>query len=262
MKLTINADDFGISHSINKAVKECFCSGVVNSASFVVNGEKFNEAVKILENHPRLGRGLHVNFTEGKPVSDPNNIPTLVDKKGEFYRKGYRFFLAYFLGRIRLEDIKKELEAQLDKAENKVSEIDHINSHHHIHAIPEIFQRFSDKAEQRDINHVRVPYEPFIKRILYESSRVSYVFQRGFINNLSLWLIIHTKPEKYQKFNNTRFYGILDCFDAKKILEKIEKQRIERAEIAVHPGVEGKRKKDYEACKNFEPGRKVELYTF
>ncbi len=64
MKFVIfNADDFGYTRGINRGIAEAHRSGVVTSATLIVNGLATEEAVRMSADLPGLSLGLHVNFT-------------------------------------------------------------------------------------------------------------------------------------------------------------------------------------------------------
>jgi predicted glycoside hydrolase/deacetylase ChbG (UPF0249 family) len=54
-RLVVNADDFGRSASINAAVIRAHQEGILTTASLMVNGSAFNEAVALAHENPKLG---------------------------------------------------------------------------------------------------------------------------------------------------------------------------------------------------------------
>ena len=58
-KLIVNADDFGASAGVNRAIVEALEGGVLTSASLMVTGAAVEEAVVIARHHPALAVGLH-----------------------------------------------------------------------------------------------------------------------------------------------------------------------------------------------------------
>ena len=69
-KIIFNADDFGISQGVNKAICKAYHEGILNSASLMVNQKYASEAVELHKNMPNLNLGLHVNLTNEYPTSD------------------------------------------------------------------------------------------------------------------------------------------------------------------------------------------------
>ena len=70
-QLILNADDFGMTKELNKAVLDGFNNGFLSSASLCANGNAFSAAVNdILPDCQGLGIGVHLNVIEGKPLTD------------------------------------------------------------------------------------------------------------------------------------------------------------------------------------------------
>ena len=65
-RLIVNADDFGLSPSVNSAVIRAHREGILTSASLMVNESGFDEAVKLAKENPRLGVGLHLTLLAQK----------------------------------------------------------------------------------------------------------------------------------------------------------------------------------------------------
>ncbi len=84
-RLIVNADGFGCSHAINQAVLQAHREGILTSASLMVNGRAFDEAVELARAHPRLGVGLHLGLVCGHSTLAPSAIPGLV-----FLNKGLK----------------------------------------------------------------------------------------------------------------------------------------------------------------------------
>jgi hypothetical protein len=58
-RVIFNADDFGASTGINRAIVDCHRQGVVTSTSFMVTGRAAADAVALSRDHPGLAIGLH-----------------------------------------------------------------------------------------------------------------------------------------------------------------------------------------------------------
>lgn len=82
--LIINADDFGLSSSVNRGVIETFECGNITSASLMVNMPGFRDAIRLAERYPELSVGLHFNLTYGEPVSLHRRVHSLTDSHGRF----------------------------------------------------------------------------------------------------------------------------------------------------------------------------------
>jgi predicted glycoside hydrolase/deacetylase ChbG (UPF0249 family) len=144
-KLIINADDFGISRSANTAILNCFKHGVLDSTTLMVNMPHANEAIKLAHKH-KIPVGLHFNLTTGRPVSAQKDVPTLINQEGTFYTRR-EFIKKYLLKQIKLSDIIVEFKAQILKFRDSSLNLEHIDSHQHIHMLPKIFDVLAEYCQ-------------------------------------------------------------------------------------------------------------------
>lgn len=128
--LMIHADDAGLSHSENRATMEALETGIVNSYSIMVPCPAFLEMAEYAKSNPQFDYGIHVTLTcewenyRFGPVLPVQEVPSLVDENGHFYKK--RELLQK---NGVLEEVKKELEAQIEKALDFGLIPTHIDSH-------------------------------------------------------------------------------------------------------------------------------------
>src|ERR687896_2728566 len=81
-QLVVNADDFGISRGVNRGIVEAHRSGLVTSASLMANLPAAEDALTRAATCPDLGLGLHLTLSAGRPLSPPEQLPSLVDGTG------------------------------------------------------------------------------------------------------------------------------------------------------------------------------------
>src|SRR5580692_1361508 len=106
-RLIINADDFGLTPGVNRAIAELHQAKVLTSTTLMATGAAFDDAVAIAHANPTLGVGCHVTLTDGVPASDPKSIPTLLGSDGKTFRSSLVDFLQALLrGRISEGDIQ------------------------------------------------------------------------------------------------------------------------------------------------------------
>jgi predicted glycoside hydrolase/deacetylase ChbG (UPF0249 family) len=131
--LIINADDLGMNDETDKAIIESYRAGILTSTSAFVTFIDPIQTLKHIHNeYPNLPIGLHLNLSEGKPVLPASEIPSLVDKDGDFYSKDKIIFK---LADMKIEEVRKELNAQVKLFLSSGVPLDHINCHHHITAL-------------------------------------------------------------------------------------------------------------------------------
>lgn len=134
-RLIVNADDLGRTHGINTGVFEAHRLGIVTSSTAMVNYESVQEAAAMSREHPKLGIGLHVALTGGRTALPAASVPSLVDARGAQPSKPEG------LGSARPEEIAAEVEAQFRKfTEVFGRKPTHLDSHHHSHRRPEVFE--------------------------------------------------------------------------------------------------------------------------
>lgn len=84
-KLIINADDFGMCPEVNEGILLTHLRGCVTSTSALVNASCSHDLKTLKKRAPKLGVGLHLNLTMGRPVVAPGYIPSIVADDGQFY---------------------------------------------------------------------------------------------------------------------------------------------------------------------------------
>lgn len=161
-RLIINADDFGLCSGVNRAIIEAHRKGVITSASLMVNLEGFDEAVDLARLTPSLDLGIHITLADVRPLCPPEQIPSLVDRRGYFLRR--RRLLALLLRRkIQRSDIEREILAQVKKFLNTGLKTSHIDGDQHVHIFPVIRSIALDIARALGVA-VRIPAERIIWR--------------------------------------------------------------------------------------------------
>jgi predicted glycoside hydrolase/deacetylase ChbG (UPF0249 family) len=160
-RLIINADDFGLTTGINRAVAELHQANALTSATLMATGPAFDDAVAITHANPTLGVGCHIVLTDGTPASPPQTIPTLLGPDGNTYRPSLADFVHSVLrGKIREEDIEREATAQVEKLQRAGIHITHLDTHKHSHLFPAVARPLLRVAERLSIKSIRSPFEP------------------------------------------------------------------------------------------------------
>lgn len=159
-KLIITGDDFGLALPVNEAIIEAHQKGILTAASLMTGEGFFRDAVERAKQTPSLKVGLHLTLVEGRPVSDPRQIPDLVDSSGLFYthlsRAGFRFF---FHPGIR-NQLETEIRAQFEAFSKTGLVLDHVNAHNHMHLHPTILRLMLKVGKDYGLSAVRLPNEP------------------------------------------------------------------------------------------------------
>lgn len=145
--------------AINEAVHQACEAGVLTSASLAANGEAFDEAVDIAKKFPQLGVGLHLNWIEGAPVADPNQVNTLL-KNGRFGERHGGFIARMLAGGIRSGEVRVETEAQISKCRQAGVSISHVDSHRHLHLFPPVTRVIAPILKENNLLKMRAVKTP------------------------------------------------------------------------------------------------------
>jgi len=160
-RLIVNADDFGLTSGVNRAIIELHQAGVVTSTSLMARAGATEEAVEHARSNPTLGIGCHLVFVDGEPVLPPSQISTLVDARTGRFRSSLAAFLArLYTGRIRAAEIEAEASAQIAFLQRCGLSLTHIDTHKHTHVFRAVLRPVLRAARARGIRAVRNPFEP------------------------------------------------------------------------------------------------------
>jgi predicted glycoside hydrolase/deacetylase ChbG (UPF0249 family) len=115
--LIVNADDFGVSHAVNAAVRRTFTDGIVRSATLMAPCPWALHAMRLVRDHPDITCGVHLTvvseFPDYRwgPLTPLDRVPSLLDETGFFYSNDRQPEL---LTRARLDELELEFRAQIE----------------------------------------------------------------------------------------------------------------------------------------------------
>ena len=179
-RLIINADDFGLTPGVNRAIEELHRAGALTSATLMATGPAFEAAVTIARRNPGLGVGCHVVLTDGMPVSHPDEIPTLLGADGKTFRPGLLDFAQAILrGQVSADDITREAFAQVQKLQRAGIDVTHLDTHKHAHLFPVVTRSLLHVAQRCSLGAIRNPFEPSWTLTLGHGSRLRRLSIRG-----------------------------------------------------------------------------------
>ncbi len=142
MAVIVNADDYGISESVNDAIREAFARKLIDRTTLMVNMPYAKEAMEIARKGGFDGKvGIHLNLTSGRPLTgDMASDRIMCDDGGEFTADFARNLKTrFFLPKKTRENIEKELRAQLEGYRELGGTLWHVDSHHHVHTDPSVW---------------------------------------------------------------------------------------------------------------------------
>ncbi len=195
-QLIVNADDFGLTTGVNRAIVETHRDGIVSSTTLMATGPAFDDAVRDARALPKLSVGCHVVLTDGIPVSPPEAVDTLVAIRSaeprRFFPKLSGFAARATMGGFDREQLLAEVIAQIRKIQATGIEVTHLDSHKHAHIFPEILNAMLRAARICGVKAIRSPFVPMKaimaqhfagKRLLlkrYGQVRILNTFARNF----------------------------------------------------------------------------------
>ncbi len=159
--LIVNADDFGLTSGVNRAIMELHSAGLVTSTSLMARAGATEEAIDFAVRTPTLGVGCHVVLVDGEPVLPRDQIPTLIDSKtGSFPNSLGTFLRRLLTGRIRTVEMEAEISAQIAFLQQRGIHLTHVDTHKHTHVFSAVLRPLLRVARAAGIRAVRNPFEP------------------------------------------------------------------------------------------------------
>lgn len=158
-RLIINADDFGLTEGVNRAILELSAAEVLPSATLMVTGRAFRDAVHGAFRQPSLGVGCHVVLLDGTPQLHPTELPTLAPG-GRLRCKLGVFMADLFRGRIASREIEQEAIAQIRRLQSAGITVTHVDTHKHTHMFPGVLRPLIRAALACGVPAIRNPFEP------------------------------------------------------------------------------------------------------
>lgn len=202
-QIVLCADDYGQNPSISQAIIELIQKKRISATSCMTNSAYWDEHSQWLISFKNdIDVGLHLNFTEGKPISS-----IYTKKYGEKMFPLHQLLMRCFLKMIDRNAIESEIYAQLDGFEKSFNQLpDFIDGHQHIHHFPVIRDILLDIYEKR-LRHsssyirnvqskiIHFPKNTFLKKIIIQHSGANIfrtlMMERNIPHNQSFSGIYH-----------------------------------------------------------------------
>lgn len=180
--VVMHADDFGFNGEITRGIIDGFDSGLLTSTALLANAPVAEEAVdawKSLVRRQRGGRlasaaarrrldddgtvfdlGVHLNLTQGKPLTGRTFPPQLLDARGSFLPPGKLFIRLVGKRNEHRDALRAELSAQIEFLTARAITPTHLNGHQYVELMPVVSGLVAELARCYSIAIVRVPREP------------------------------------------------------------------------------------------------------
>ena len=166
-RLIVNADDFGLTAGVNRAVIELHQAGVLPSTTLMANAAATVEAIQLALANASLGVGCHIVLVDGEPVLSPSTIPNLTRGTGGTFRTSLGRFFRDLLSssstassRAALAaEIEAEATAQIRLLQSRGLRLTHVDTHKHTHMFPRVLRPVLRAARACGITRIRNPFD-------------------------------------------------------------------------------------------------------
>lgn len=151
--LIINADDFGWDAAATAGIVHLLKTRKISSTTILANyaTEKDLEKLRAIDG---ISTGIHINLINGKPVSPPQEVASLLNADGYFMGAG-KLFRRFWMGVINKNHLVKEITKQIESLREKGIIISHADSHQHLHQFPGIGKWILQAVAYNGIEKVR-----------------------------------------------------------------------------------------------------------
>ncbi len=181
-RLIVNADDFGYTGGVSRAIAELAAAGAVSSATAMAQG------AAALPDGPATG--CHVVLVDGTPSTSGLS---LLAASGQFRPGLARFAFDLLRGRIADAEIEAEAVAQIRSLQARGLRLTHVDTHKHTHLFPRVLRPLLRAALRCGIRAVRNPFEPVWARAATPGApllrraqvRLLSAYRRGFLREVS-----------------------------------------------------------------------------
>jgi chitin disaccharide deacetylase len=181
-QIVFHADDLGMNRAVTDGIMRGFEEGLLTSASLLSNAPDAARALdcwRRLEASRAAGRlasqaqreqfadpsqpfdlGIHMNLTQGRPMTGPRYPSELLDSHGCFPGVSSLFRRLQIRGKAMESAISKELTCQLMFALDRGHMPTHLNGHQYIELLPVVKHVVESLLMEFRIPVVRVAWEP------------------------------------------------------------------------------------------------------
>ena len=114
-----------------------------------------NIAIEYAKSHPQFSFGIHFYLVDEKPLSNPKDIPSMVDPRTGKLWTTRQFILRNFAGLVKVKDLKHEMKLQFLAVKNAGVNISHVDGHGHNHRLPQSIKALDELKDELGFTKVR-----------------------------------------------------------------------------------------------------------
>lgn len=236
MPLIVNADDFGKNDDINRAICEAFDNGFITSTTLMANMPGAGASYELACREGFADKvGIHLNITEGMPLTEAIRSNPLVCAPDGSFNAAFYHNTKYrlYMDDLAIDQIREELDAQIQMFLDLGFKTLHIDSHHHVHTNYPVYRALRVLSSKYDFEYIR------LSRNLYRGGSVFNNIYKHFYNRAVKRLAAQT-TDCFGSYKDIMTYFSLDPMrSADRIKEPspaMKRLLSERSvEIMVHP---------------------------
>lgn len=228
IRLVINADDLGLNARIDEGIFAAHTDGVVTSATVLAVGPTAADAIR-RANHTKLGLGLHLCLTTHLTPAAPAREVRWLAPGGRFRSNWTELSAAWLTRLIPAEEIVTEFRAQVRRAGDLGAQIDHLDTHQHLHLLPGMTSLIEVLAAELGLP-IRWPRERPTARWLRHPMAA--------MKSTVLGTLARVKQPRGVR--RVRAHGIFESgrLNERRLLRLIDRLEDGDHEIVTHPGLE------------------------
>lgn len=228
--LIINADDFGLHNNIDLATEKAILAGTVKSISFITNTIRLEESIKIIKKYPYVSVGIHLNITDGKPITGGKGMEFLLNAGGDFLTNHRKAVQAVFFNQQHLSRVEMEFMGQISKLKDSGIRISHLDSHGYVHLLPCLLKLAVKCAKKFSIPFIRTAKETAVSSVDIRKIKV-YI-----LNIFSKYAKVYLKKERIKYPDSFFGAGCSGRMNRKALGDFLQKINPGLTELTFHPG--------------------------
>ena len=192
--LILHADDIGVAHSENAASFAALDKGAVNSGSIMMPTPWVTEVAEYAKKNPNADLGLHLtlnsewNTYRWGGLAPRDKVASLYDADGTFPRE-----TEVVAKRAKLDEVERELRAQIDRAYAIGIKPTHVDSHMYaLYGTPELFRTYAKVARSYKL--------PFLGVFESTGTTRSELTENDIVPNTVIMRLQKGTPEEWRKY--------------------------------------------------------------
>jgi predicted glycoside hydrolase/deacetylase ChbG (UPF0249 family) len=169
-RLIVNADDFGMCPGSVEGILHGHRHGIITSTSLMAGMPAAGQALEAARSTPKLDVGVHLTYTEGRPVLPAAEVASLLGTRGRFLTS-----LAWLATHRQpdLSELEREFRAQIDRCRASGAAPSHLDLHTSVSYLHEGVFALTVKLAAEQGLAIRFPFGEGWERMVHAASAVT-----------------------------------------------------------------------------------------